>query len=236
MTTQKPESGDSRRDEVIAGEYVLGVLSAEDRRKAEARMATDRNFAAMVARWQNNLAAFGDPYETVAPRRRYGGSVGRGAFEERRGAHDQRGVWGSLALWRSLALASLSAIVVMAGAMAGLFSSRPGGTPLVANLESSGGPVNLVLHFEPDTGRLWLSPTAAVRDRSLELWLTKGDDAPVSLGVLLPPSEGATVLEPRLRGRIAPGSRLFVSVEPRGGSPKGAPTGAVIAQGMARVF
>ncbi|PLU60332.1 hypothetical protein BMJ22_32220 [Sinorhizobium medicae] len=104
------------------------------------------------------------------------------------------------------------------------------------NLESSGGPVNLVLHFEPDTGRLWLSPTAAVRDRSLELWLTKGDDAPVSLGVLLPPSEGATVLEPRLRGRIAPGSRLFVSVEPRGGSPKGAPTGAVIAQGMARVF
>ena len=60
MTTQKPESGDSRRDEVIAGEYVLGALSAEDRRKAEARMATDRNFAAMVIRWQNNLAAFGD--------------------------------------------------------------------------------------------------------------------------------------------------------------------------------
>ena len=48
MTTQDPESGDSRRDQVIAGEYVLGVLSADDRRKVEARMVLDRAFAAMV--------------------------------------------------------------------------------------------------------------------------------------------------------------------------------------------
>ena len=69
MTTQKPESGDSRRDEVIAGEYVLGVLSAEDRRKVEARMATDGDFAAMVLRWRNNLASLDSAYETIAPPR-----------------------------------------------------------------------------------------------------------------------------------------------------------------------
>ncbi|PST27112.1 anti-sigma factor [Mesorhizobium plurifarium] len=234
MTTQKPESGDSRRDEVIAGEYVLGVLSAEDRRKAEARMATDRNFAAMVVRWQNNLAAFGGAYEPDAPRRRFG-SAGRGAFEAGRDANGPRGAWGSLPLWRSIALASLSAVVVMAGAMAGFFSDRRGGAPLVASLVSHGN-ADLVAHYEPGTGRLRLSPVAAgqTEEKSLELWLINDDDPPVSLGVLPPSGEGEIVLEPGLRRQIATGSKLSVSVEPLGGSTTGSPTGAVIAQGTAR--
>jgi anti-sigma-K factor RskA len=237
MTTQKPESGDSRRDEVIAGEYVLGALSAEDRRKAEARMATDRNFAAMVIRWQNNLAAFGDAYESVAPRRRFRSSE-HAVFEAGRGADDPRGIWGSLPLWRSVALVSLSAVVVMAGAVAGLFSDRRGGTQLVASLEAQGSAINLVTHFEPATGRLRLSPAAAgqMEEKSLELWLIKGDDPPVSLGVLPPSGEGEIVLEPGMRSRSASGSRLSVSVEPLGGSATGSPTGEVIAQGTARAF
>ncbi|RVI63819.1 anti-sigma factor [Sinorhizobium meliloti] len=237
MTTQKPESGDSRRDEVIAGEYVLGALSADDRRKAEARMATDRNFAAMVIRWQNNLAAFGDEYESAAPRRRFRSSE-RAVFEAGRGADDPRGVWGSLPLWRSAALVSLSAVVVMAGALAGLFSDRRGGTPLVVSLEAHGSAINLVTHFEPATGRLRLSPAAAgqMEEKSLELWLINGDDPPVSLGVLPPSGEGEIVLEPGMRSQVATGSRLSVSVEPKGGSATGSPTGAVIAQGTARAF
>ena len=33
MSTQTPKRGDSKRDELIAGEYVLGILSPDDRRK-----------------------------------------------------------------------------------------------------------------------------------------------------------------------------------------------------------
>ncbi len=55
MTTENAKSGDSRLDQVIAGEYVLGVLSAEDRQKVEARMTLDRNFAAMVDHWRSNM-------------------------------------------------------------------------------------------------------------------------------------------------------------------------------------
>ncbi len=236
MTTQKPESGDSRRDEVIAGEYVLGALSAEDRRKAEARMATDRNFAAMVIRWQNNLAAFGDAYESVAPRRRFRSSE-RAVFEAGRGADDARGIWGSLPLWRSVALVSLSAVVVLAGALAGLFSDRRGGTPLVASLEAHGN-ADLVAQYEPGTGRLRLSPAAArqAEEKSLEVWLINDGDPPVSLGVLPPSGEGEIVLERAMRSQIATGSRFSVSVEPLGGSTTGSPSGAVIAQGTARAL
>lgn len=157
---------------------------------------------------------------------------------EGRGADDPRGVWGSLPIWRSAALVSLSAVVVMAGALAGLFSDRRGGTPLVVSLEAHGSAINLVTHFEPATGRLRLSPAAAgqMEEKSLELWLINGDDPPVSLGVLPPSGEGEIVLEPGMRSQIVAGSRLSVSVEPKGGSATGSPTGAVIAQGTARAF
>ncbi len=39
-----------------------------------------------------------------------------------------------------------------------------------------------------------------------------------------------------MRSQIVAGSRLSVSVEPKGGSATGSPTGAVIAQGTARAF
>ena len=60
MTSSDRSMGDRSRDEVLAGEYVLGVLSSDDRRKVEARMLRDRNFAAIVYRWQENLSTFSD--------------------------------------------------------------------------------------------------------------------------------------------------------------------------------
>ena len=67
MTAPDDGKDDERRDEVIAGEYVLGLLSQSGRRKAEARMDADARFAALVARWEENLSAFNDDYEQATP-------------------------------------------------------------------------------------------------------------------------------------------------------------------------
>lgn len=40
----------------IAGEYVIGTLSAEERAKAEALIGTDARFAALVEAWERHLA------------------------------------------------------------------------------------------------------------------------------------------------------------------------------------
>lgn len=236
MTTQKPESGDSRRDEVIAGEYVLGVLSAEDRRKVEARMATDRNFAAMVVRWQSNLASFDDAHESGAPPSRTFAPIEGWILETKASTDRPRGRWNSLPLWRSLALGLLAAVVVMAGAIAGLFGGGPSGQPLVAELAGQGNAINLLARFDEASGRLRLTPVAArqAEEKSLELWLIKRDNPPVSLGVLPQSGEGEILLAPAMRRQFTLGSTLAVSVEPLGGSPTGAPTGAVIAKGTAR--
>ncbi|MBB4183777.1 anti-sigma factor [Sinorhizobium terangae] len=234
MTTQNPESGDFRRDEVIAGEYVLGVLSEEDRRKVEARMASDRNFAAMVDRWQHNLASFDDAYEAVRPPAHVFAAVESRIFPPP-AASPRVGFWNSLLLWRSLAVASLAAVAIMGASMAGLFS-EPQSQPLVAELSGEGNAINLVARFDRASGSLKLTPVAArqAEQKSLELWLIEGDNPAVSLGVLPQSGEGEILVPPEMRTRFDEGSTLAVSVEPLGGSPTGAPTGAVVAQGTAR--
>jgi len=233
MTTQKPESGDSRRDEVIAGEYVLGVLSAEDRRKVEARMASDRNFAAMVVRWQNNLAAFDEAHERSVHVVRGFTAVDHGAPEA---AARSQGVWNSLAFWRCLALASLAALTVLAASSAGLLGAGEGGTSLVAELSGEGNAINLVAHFDAASGRIKVTPVAASKaeGNSLELWLIRGSQPAVSLGVLPQSGEGEIPLTPTMRRNITVGATLAVSLEPSGGSPTGSPSGVIIARGNAR--
>jgi len=67
MTSPDQSKGGRSRDEVLAGEYVLGVLSFKDRRVVEERMRRDRQFAAIVSRWETNLSAFNDDYDVVSP-------------------------------------------------------------------------------------------------------------------------------------------------------------------------
>lgn len=238
MTASTPDKGDFRRDEVIAGEYVLGVLSADDRRKVEARLASDRNFAAMVTRWQNNLSTFDEAYDPVAPPARTFAAIERRLFETATPAATpaRAGLWQSLALWRGLALASLAVVAIMGAFMQGLFSSPSGGRPLVAEMTGKGISVDLVARFDRESGQLRVTPVAAqqAEEKSLELWLINGDNPAVSLGVLPQTGEGEIIIAPAMRGKFAEGSVLAVSIEPSGGSPTGSATGPIIALGKAR--
>lgn len=238
MTAPTPEGRDFRRDEVIAGEYVLGVLSADDRRKVEARLASDRNFAAMVNRWQSNLSSFDGAYEPVVPPPRTFAAIERRLFEQPRPepVHARRGLWNSLALWRGLALASLAAIAVMGASMAGLFEAPETDASLVAELTGKGSAIDLVARFDRASGRLKVTPVAArqAEQKSLELWLINGNNPAISLGVLPQTGEGEIVLTPAFQAKLSTGSVLAVSVEPLGGSPTGSATGPIIALGKAR--
>jgi anti-sigma-K factor RskA len=74
-------------------------------------------------------------------------------------------------------------------------------------------------------GWLVVRPTASISvptDKDLELWaLPPGETRPQSLGVL-PPAGGQRIAP------LAPNTQLLVSLEPKGGSPTGQPTGPVL--------
>lgn len=242
--SEKPQDWDRSRDEIISGEYVLGVLSEEERRRVEARIATDPKFARQVRRWQTNLAAFNpqddtdlqppaqnfdrlearfftndleDEGEVILPRRR-GGSL-----------------WDSVSFWRGLAGA---AAVIAAGIFIGdrVDISAGASKPLVAELTGMDSPISLLAHYDFDTGRLSVTPAALKEDgpKALEIWLIEDENAPTSLGLL--PENGDIAIPEAMRKSFAEGRTIAITIEPSGGAPEGKPTGPVIALGKTRLL
>lgn len=237
MTTPDQSKGDRSRDEVLAGEYVLGVLGANERASVEERLRHDRPFAAMVRRWERNLSSIDQGYG--AERKR--SPQVRPRFDEPAGLPADlslsgfaASLWNSLSLWRSLALAGFAALAAFAAAGAGLWPFRVPEDALLAELTSPNEALGLSARYDRATGKIRLSP-ATNRDaapKSLELWLLEGGDQALSLGVL-PAEGGADVLVPaKLREKVVEKAVLAVSVEPYGGSLTGKMTGPVVAKGV----
>ncbi|QND49414.1 anti-sigma factor [Rhizobium lusitanum] len=235
MSSSDQSKGGRSRDEVLAGEYVLGVLSLEDRQKVERRMRSDRQFAAIVSRWEQNLSGFNDDYEIVAPPASVFPKVEKRVFRETAfGAH----LWGSLLLWRSVAFGSLFlAIGVLMFTVTNNTSQPSPGKQLTASLAGQNSPINLLANYDATNGLLRVTPVAAgqPQEKSLELWLIRGSDPAEALGILPQTGEGEIVLPSELHGKLTEGAIIAVSVEPFGGSPTGKPTGNVIASGTIRL-
>jgi anti-sigma-K factor RskA len=234
MTSPDQSKGGRSRDEVLAGEYVLGVLSFKDRRVVEERMRRDRHFAAIVSRWETNLSAFNDDYDVISPGQETFKQIEARLFGTPEAAPTPtRGLWASIVFWRCLALVSL---LMTAGALTiATVAVTPPQTaaPLVAELAAPNSQVNLLASYERQSGRLRIVPIAIGKpeEKSLELWLVPASGAPKSLGVFPPGQAGELVIPVDMRGSIDEGAALAVSLEPFGGSPTGRVTGPIVASG-----
>lgn len=235
----KSEEWDRSRDEIISGEYVLGVLSAEDRRRVEARMAVDKRFAQQVRRWQTNLSGFSDDDDDdVRPPAALYNRLERRLFRVEKAPPGLLAqLWGSVAVWRGLAAASLAlaGVAVLYHQGTGLFSAD-NGRPLVAELSGDNAPFNLIAAFDAANGRLSVVPIALKQPdpKSLEVWVIEDGKPPQSVGVLPDNGNGEIVVSAGLRRFFAEGKTIAITVEPFGGAPEGKPTGPVIASGKTR--
>jgi anti-sigma-K factor RskA len=230
-----PERGS---DDLIAAEYVLGVLPAHERQAASLRIETDREFARLVDAWEVRLAPLGSAYpEVAAPegakamidRRLFSSPAASTADAARVGA----GLWSSLAFWRGLAAAAVAALAIT---VAVPYVNPPAGQPdvrLVASLAADSSDVKYLAVYDAAHNEVGLSHVAGEREtgKDFQLWMIEGKNAPVSMGVI--PS-GQTVhieLTPAVQRKLAQGAVLAISLEPAGGSPTGQPTGPVVATG-----
>ncbi|WP_086776382.1 anti-sigma factor [Pseudomonas fluorescens] len=76
-----------------------------------------------------------------------------------------------------------------------------------------------------------LTLAAVDPQRSLELWAIPADGKPISLGVIPAGGKGKVELSDAQKALIGKPIALAVSLEPKGGSPTGQPTGPVLYQG-----
>ncbi len=234
----KPDDSDIPRDDVIAAEYVLGVLSADDRRLVETRMRSEDAFAQGVRQWEAHFSGLNEEYKPVTP------DVSTYAeIEKRLFASDAKtgflpSLWGSLAFWRgfSALTTACAAIAAIAFVVLPLPSQQSLQMSYMAELSSPNDPMALMVSYDASSGRMALTPMAAgdKAQKSLELWLVKADGVPISLGLVDPQKNAEMTIPLDMREQLHDGITLAVSLEPYGGSPTGKPTGPVIASGTTR--
>ena len=215
-------------DELLAAEFVLGVLTGTERAAAQRLVERDANFARMVDAWEERLAPWtAEIAEVAAPPQVWDRIAAALPAEKPQSA----GMWESLAFWRIFAVASALAAACLA-AFIYVGALGPQQSQLVASIDG-GGHRHFVATIDGARGSIAIQPAAYSADatREPELWLIPADGKPRPLGMLLADRAVSIAIPKDLAGLTVSNAVLAVSLEPPGGSPTGAPTGPVIATG-----
>ena len=233
----------------LAGDYVLGTLSAARRRDVAQQLPGDATLRAAVQRWHEQLlplAALADPVEPSAQLwQRIEASLAQVAIASagpavpaepfvllRRTPHTApvAGWWNSVKLWRGLAGSGFAVAAVLAAVLVTRLGALPSAAPqylvvLVAPQDKVPGWV-----VQASSSRqLTLIPLGQgdiPAEKSLQFW-TKGDNwkGPVSLGLVKPGQKIEVPLDklPPLQ----PNQLFELTLEPANGSPIDRPTGPI---------
>lgn len=219
-----------------AGEYVLGTLDAGESAAFARALERDPSLRAAVAAWEARLGPLAATVPAVAPDPGIWAAIEARIAPPAPAAEPEGGVR-ILRLERGLRRWRLAA--GMAGALAAGLAlwiaagPRPAATDrqYLAVVDRGGALPALIVRVDLDGGTVQVRSLAAETppERSLELWYVGAGAAPRSLG-LVGEAPGRLALPAALRAGLDNAS-LAVSVEPKGGSPTGAPTGPVIYSG-----
>lgn len=217
---------------VLAGEYVLGTLCREEARQLAREAETDPVVAAAIAGWEQALAPLVRAVAPVVPPAalwpriqttlQLAGEAGPLPVTNSDAAPPRAA---NSNVWRYATAAGF----LLAAGIAGLaILDRPAGiaVPVAALAPPGSKPAVFVAETRPD-GSLSivpLSPVDVASGHDLELWsLRQGEKVPHPLGVMQ--ATGTRLAA----GTLPSGAlQLLISLEPKGGSPTGLPTGPVL--------
>lgn len=219
----------------LAGEYVLGTLTAEQRREVELRLAREAALQAAVLAWEARLLPLTALAEPVTPSPRLWKRIARSidvlAGPVRRAAPPKPWWrdWNSLGLWRGLSAGGLATAAILAAVLLERSMDAPPATRFM-----------VVLVAPDDKAPGWVVQTSASRqieliplgvmevpaDKALQFWTkAEGWSGPVSLGLVTP---GQSMKVPVDKLPAMQSNQLFeLTLEPRTGSPTGKPTGPI---------
>jgi len=140
-----------------------------------------------------------------------------------------KGLFESFVFWRNLGLgaSSLAAVLLVA-----LLTLRAEQDPMMMAVLEDQGVARMVV-AQPKSGILMVKmvkPWKPSPNNSMQLWVIPTDGAPRSLGVINDTGETKMVTGD-MDVKLADGLVFALSKEPKGGSPTGQPTGAILCKG-----
>lgn len=215
--------------EMLAAEYVLGLLTVAQLPHVVAQRQGSARFDQAVQLWEMRLLPFAEALESVEPPARVWPAIAAAIAPVRA----RGGVWDNVKFWRGFGfgaglLGTGLAVALVVVLTARVVPARPVAT---ATLVSQHEGVFVATAQQTSAGiQLVISPAQVVvpAGKSAELWLITPGNKPAALG-LLASDRPVTVTIPatQLSGNIA-SAELAVSIEPPGGSPTGQATGPII--------
>jgi anti-sigma-K factor RskA len=250
-------------EEMLAGEYVAGLLEGPAEAAFEARLSAEPELAAAVARWRRRFAEIDEsaapvvpddafwrrietalatapelPAETAAPAPL---SVGPAPAASARAAPAARAAtsggladwWRSLALWRGFAAVATAAAIVLAVGLGRLALAPPPPT-FVAVLLAETGEVGAVVHvFADGTAELLPLEDVTVPSGRALEVWTKWSDERGPVSIGLLDRPRTVRLSTGGLPETRPEQLFEITLEPATGSPTGRPTGPILFKGTA---
>ena len=215
-------------DDILAAELALGL--AEDS-AAAARAASDPEFAARVAWWEQRLAGMAMPLDAAPSADLWSRISARVPANDNRGIENR----GGLLRWQLLsgAMTAVAAVaLVMLAQRPSIELPQPAGAPAVASLAGEKGNA-VAISYDSTVRRLTVAPVQLDPGKGdAELWVIPvGGTEPISLGVVDTHKASSHQLSPAQAQLIATGATFAISLEPVGGSPTGHATGPIVASG-----
>ena len=222
VDNNEPERGS---DDIVAAEYVLGVLPAAERTAATRRIDLEAAFARLVEQWEGYFSPLNVAYQAVEPPASVKVALDRRLFAIGGAAPStppQPSLWSSLALWRGLAAAAIAAFAIY---IAVPYINPPVPVPqtrLVASIAPADSDVSYLAVYDAAAGEVSLSRVSGDPGTGdFELWMVEGQNAPVSMGVIPAGDTARIAVKPETKAKLDKGVALAISLEPKGGSPNG---------------
>jgi anti-sigma-K factor RskA len=231
----------SERDNILAAEFVSGLLDATQRSEAERRIAQDQDFARLVEQWRTRLSDLDKTAPALPPDAALWERIERQIGTEAQTAAAAPSLMSRL--WNSIEGLRAATAVSLASAL--VFAIVAGAALTYATREAFRKPVYVAVLVSDDTrqpgavvnafadGRVEMIPLAEINvppGRALEIWtLWDRNVGPRSVGLI---DRAQTVrLNLDKLPPTGPDQLFEITLEPAGGSPTGRPTGPILYKG-----
>jgi len=227
--------GDPQLRDRLAAEYVLGTLRGRARARFESLMRYDPPLRGTVSEWEDRLTPLAGAATDIAPPARVWNALSQRIAGEARKPR----LWESLALWRGVAAAGAAftlilAVVVGLGpepappmSMVAVMNDTRGQPAMTVSWPSMKAARNPYIRIKVTQKHPTMAPGTA-----WELWMLPANEGkPISLGLITTDADQVMKLTPELASRIENAWGIAMSVEPKGGSPSGTPTGPMVMKG-----
>ena len=236
--------------EGLAGEYVLGSLTPDERRAVALTRRSDRALDAAIAAWERRLAPLDLGLAGVEPPAHAFEQISERLWGEGRRPARVLALRRAIPRWPAAAigagaLAAALALIVVAirpvtvAPSSGLVAvlSRSAGAPTADEGSRTQGPPGFVVSIDTQLHTIRVTPQAArpVARRSYHLWLMPDSaTAPVSLGGIDPTAPTDVPWQPGTGAAAFANATLAISLEPDGSPLQATPSGPILFTGKPR--